>query len=95
MEKSNDTDIRIASLTALQGYDVPMIGTKLVSLTDNFTKDIGNVTYSLLASRLSWTEKLLAAVDSGKVPEFGLVINETASSAVPVSAFSDPWFERR
>jgi putative membrane-bound dehydrogenase-like protein len=67
VEGSRDSDVRVAALTALQGYDSPKIGSNLVSMNDRFTPDIRSVSVSLLASRLEWTKALLAAIDSGKI----------------------------
>jgi len=67
VESSSVPDVQIAAMTALQAYDQPQVGEKLVALIDRLSGEPRSVAVSLLASRPSWTRALLAAIDAGKV----------------------------
>ena len=67
LENSKDSDIRTTALTALQGYDAPRIGEKIVSMVGSFANETRSVALSLLASRTTWTRSLLAAVEAESI----------------------------
>lgn len=65
VEKSADSDVRIAAMTALQAYDNPQIGMQLVSGLSKLPADCQPIAFSLLASRPAWARAWLSAMESG------------------------------
>ena len=65
-ESRNDT-LRSAALAALQAYQDETIGREIVALYGNLSDDVRAVAQSVLATRLSWSQQLIAAVDAGRI----------------------------
>ena len=65
-ESRNDT-LRTAALAALQAYKDEAIGRELVTLYGNLSDEVRAVAQSVLATRLSWSQQLIAAVDAGQI----------------------------
>ena len=67
VEASANADIQAAALTALQAYELPLIGAAIARLHNKFGKDGRLVAQGVLASRPNWAIELLAAVDRGDI----------------------------
>jgi putative membrane-bound dehydrogenase-like protein len=65
-ESRNDV-LRSAALASLQSYRDESIGREVVALYGNLPDDVRAVALSLLASRLTWSQALLSALDSGQI----------------------------
>ena len=61
-------EVLATALTALQNYDSPEIGSTVASRLPQLSGDAALAAESLLASRAAWTEQLLEAVTSNKIP---------------------------
>ena len=66
-EKTTNGPVRQAVLGALQQYDDPQIGTRVLDRYSTFDPDLAAVAQSLLASRAVWSRQLLDAVNAGKI----------------------------
>jgi putative heme-binding domain-containing protein len=64
---SGPDTLRKAALSSLSSYDDVSIGVKAVELLPKVTGDVQTAAFTLLASRVTWSVRLLDAVQSGKV----------------------------
>jgi putative heme-binding domain-containing protein len=64
---SNDDGLKMAALTALQGYDAPQIGGAVLAAYGGYTDDVRSVAQTLLASRKAWAVALVDAVEQGTI----------------------------
>lgn len=65
-ESRNDT-LRSAALASLQAYKDDTIGRELIGLYGNLSDEVRAVAQSVLATRLSWSQQFIAAVDAGQI----------------------------
>jgi putative heme-binding domain-containing protein len=65
-QSRNDT-LRAAAIVALQAYPDPIIGEQIVALFPNLPEQLRGEALSLLASRESWSQSLLMAVEGAKI----------------------------
>jgi len=66
-ETTSDISLRNAALIALQSYDSPIIARKIIELINKLPTETMPVAISTLASRASWSNTLLEAVDQGRI----------------------------
>ncbi len=66
VETTTHSEVRVAGMTALQAYDAPSIGLRLVGLVEKLSGDPRNVAVSLLASRPVWTKVLIERIEAGQ-----------------------------
>lgn len=66
-EKSTNTPVRRAVLGALQQYDDPVIGTRLVTAYSSLNPELLPTAQSLLTSRATWSRQLVDAVGAGRI----------------------------
>ena len=59
--------LRKAALTSLSSYDDDSVGAKVAELLPQLPGDVQTAAFTLLASRVPWSVRLLDAVESGKV----------------------------
>ncbi|MEO2045769.1 MAG: PVC-type heme-binding CxxCH protein, partial [Pirellulales bacterium] len=64
---TDNESVRSAALNALQVFEDEQIANRVLSLLDRFTTDVTKVALSCLASRRSWSLKLLDAIDAGQI----------------------------
>jgi putative membrane-bound dehydrogenase-like protein len=64
---SATSSLRKAALSSLTTYDDESIGAQVVELLRGLTSEVQTAAFTLLASRPSWSVRLLEAVQSGKV----------------------------
>lgn len=64
---SRNDGLRSSALGALQSYNDPSIGSTVIGLYSELPEQVRDVAQSLLASRKSWAELLLAQIDAGKI----------------------------
>ncbi|MEX2174703.1 MAG: c-type cytochrome [Pirellulaceae bacterium] len=67
LQKSRNDALRSAALASLQSYGEPTIGSTVVELYRDLPEQVRETAQTLLASRQSWAELLLAAVDAGQI----------------------------
>ncbi|MDR3635299.1 MAG: c-type cytochrome [Isosphaeraceae bacterium] len=67
LQSTRDDNLRLATLTALQQYNEPKIGTTAIALYPRFSDDARSAAQTLLASRKAWAILLLEAVDRGAI----------------------------
>jgi putative membrane-bound dehydrogenase-like protein len=67
VRKSRNDALRTAALASLQSYGAAEIGPTVVELFPQLPEQVRETAQSLLASRKSWAELLLAAVEAGKI----------------------------
>ena len=67
LKTTRDDNLRLATLTALQAYNEPRIGTSIVALYPRFSDDARSAALTVLASRKNWALLLLEAVDRGAI----------------------------
>jgi putative heme-binding domain-containing protein len=65
--ESRSDALRTAALAALQAYGDAAIGTTVIGLYSGLPDEVRETAQSLLASRKSWAEGFLAAIDAGKI----------------------------
>ncbi len=65
-ESRNDT-LRSAALGSLQAYKDDTIGRELIALYANLSDEVRAVAQSVLATRLSWSQQFIAAVEAGQI----------------------------
>ena len=66
-KESRNDSLRSTALSSLQAYNDDAIGRELVTLYGNLSDDVRAVAQSVLATRLSWSQQLIAAVDAGQI----------------------------
>ena len=59
--------LRKAALTSLSSYDDENIGTKVAKLLPELDGDLQTAAFTLLASRVTWSTRLLDAVQGGRI----------------------------
>jgi putative membrane-bound dehydrogenase-like protein len=64
---SRNDGLRSSALGALQSYGDPTIGSTVLELYRELPEQVRDVAQSLLASRQSWSEALLAKIDAGQI----------------------------
>jgi putative membrane-bound dehydrogenase-like protein len=78
--------LRKAAFTALSSYDDEQIGATVAELLPGLGGEMQTAAFTLLASRGSWSLRLLEAVEAGKVPAAALpedVVNRLRGSRDP------------
>jgi putative heme-binding domain-containing protein len=69
---ARDEGLRLATLTALQPYNDPAVGTAVIKLYGQMTDDARAAAQTLLSSRKTWALQLLQAVDAGQIDKVSL-----------------------
>jgi putative heme-binding domain-containing protein len=72
LDKTQDDAVRMAILTALQAYDLPEVGQRVIALYSKLSPDALVAAQTLLASRKGWALQLLEAVDAGAIDKSSL-----------------------
>jgi len=67
VKTSRNDALRAAALAALQAYGDSTIGPRVVELYREMPDQVRETAQSLLASRKTWAEEILTAIDSGKI----------------------------
>jgi putative heme-binding domain-containing protein len=67
LEKSRSATLQQAALSALQSYDDPRIGERVVALYHQFGRDTLPAVQTLLASRAAWSRQWLQAINAGQI----------------------------
>jgi putative heme-binding domain-containing protein len=65
VETSKNAEVRQAALHALQSFDNPLIGKRVVELLNKLPKPTQEAAFALLSSRDVWSLHLLAAIEGG------------------------------
>lgn len=65
--KEKDLALRRGALTALQAFDDPKIAEHLLANGEKFPPELATAAWMALTGRTAWTERLLAAIESGAV----------------------------
>ena len=65
--KAGDDSLRGACLVALERFNDPSIGSKVIEMYGALPPAVQNAAQSLLASRLEWTRLLMRAIDTGTI----------------------------
>ncbi|MBI4623283.1 MAG: c-type cytochrome, partial [Verrucomicrobia bacterium] len=74
LDPSRPVTLQKSALTALQSYDDPTIGARVVTRYNQFDRETQPAAQTLLASRAAWSRQWLQAIDAGQI---------TADSASP------------
>jgi len=80
LRQTNDLNLQMAALTALQRYDEPRVGETVVGIYSRLTEDARSAAETLLLSRAGWTRQFLEAVDAGRI-EGGSIPPDTVRKA--------------
>jgi putative heme-binding domain-containing protein len=75
LDKSRDDAIRKAALAALQRYDAPNIGERVLQVYRNLSPEAQAAAWTLLASRVSWSLALVHAVEGGQIKPEAVPLN--------------------
>ena len=67
IKESADQDLQSAALTAAQSFESEAIADLVISMSGKLSKDVLDVGLAVLSSRKAWTQKLLDAVEAGKI----------------------------
>ena len=67
VKESRNDALRSAALGTLQSYGTPEIGSSVLGLYKDMSDQVREVAQSLLASRRSWAEAFLMAIDGGQI----------------------------
>jgi len=82
---NNNSQLCKAALGALQGFDDPRIGRRVVALYGSFNKESLAAAQTLLASRVSWSWELARAVQAGQIKPDSVPLNVVRK----IKAFKD------
>ncbi len=85
-EKSTNGPVRQGVLGALQSYDDPQIGARVVDRYNSFDKDLLATAQTLLASRAVWSRQLVESVGAGKIKPDAVPLNLVRQ----IKLFNDP-----
>lgn len=67
MDRSRNAALQKAALNALQAYDDPQVGERIVALYPKMNRDTQNAAQALLASRAAWSRQWLQSIAAGQI----------------------------